>query len=67
MPLPPEIIVLAEVSSGRSDFVNSSPINSEIDGIFSAVILTTSHSAESVVAALKAVGLTVRTFLASVV
>ena len=38
---------------------------SEIDGIFSAFIFATSHSAESVVAALKAVGLTVRTFFAS--
>ena len=65
MPLPPEIIILADVNSGLSDLVNSSLIYSEMFGIFSGFIFSTSHPVSLASAALYAVGLIVKTFFAS--
>ena len=65
MPLPPEIIVFADVNSGLSDFVSSSLTYSDTAGMLSGLIFSTSQASDFISAALKAVGLTVKTFFAS--
>ena len=41
IPLPPEIIILADVNSGLSDSVNSSDMYSDSSGLGAALIIST--------------------------
>ena len=64
MARPPEMMILAEVSSGRSDFDSSSPTNDEIAGSAAAAAVSTAAEPPAPVAWNAAVR-TVITFLAS--
>ncbi len=62
---PPETMRLAPVSSGRSDFVSSSPTNADLNGPAGAAIVSTLAEPPSSAAG-KVVVRTVTTFLGSV-
>ena len=64
MARPPEMMIRAEVSSGRSDFDNSSPTKDETAGSATAPMVSTG-AAPSSGAAWKVDVRTVMTFLAS--
>ncbi len=62
---PPEMMILAEASSGRSDFATSSPLKDELPGLSAAATLSTAAEPPSPAAAKEAVRM-VSSFLASV-
>ena len=64
MPRPPEMTILAAVSSGRSDLESSSEMNSDLNGPDAAPISSISAEPPSPTFS-KVVGRTVMTFLAS--